>query len=211
MRIRLSRLAALIERSVPGIPSPRRDLEQYTTPGELAARAALILGLRLGERAGDAVIADLGAGTCRLGVAAALLRLGRVIAVEADPRLAPLCLEAADRAGVGGLVEPVIGFIRRGRGPLAGADAVITNPPFGVWRRGADAEIVEYALQLGASPVVAILKHGNTPFFTGLASRYGYRVEPVLSYEFPIPMTMRHHRSRIRRVSVEVLVFEREE
>ncbi len=211
MRVRLSRLAALLERSVPSIPSPRRELEQYTTPGELAARAALILGLRLGERAGEALIADLGAGTCRLGIAAALLGLGRVVAVEADARLTPLCLDAADRLGVGSLVEPVVGVIRRRSGPLARADAVITNPPFGVWRRGADSEIVEYALGLRASPVVAILKHGNTPFYMRLASQHGYRVEPVLGYEFPIPMTMRHHRSRIRRVRVEVLVFEREE
>ena len=205
--MRLSHLAMTIDRVVPPIPSPDVGLEQYTTPGDLAARAAFILASTAGGLEG-LTVADLGAGTCRLSAAAALLGAGRVIAVEADRRLLPLCREASRELGVEGVVAPVHGVVSRSRGPIGGADAVLMNPPFGVWRRGADTAFVLYAMSLGASPIVAILKHGNLEYFRGLASRMGYRVWSALEYWFPIPASMPRHRSRIRRIRVEVLVFE---
>ena len=208
--MRISQLAIAIERSIPRIPEPSLEAEQYTTPGELAVRAAYILRETSGGLAGLSV-ADLGAGTCRLSAATALLGADFVVAVEADRRLLALCREGLRLLGVEGVVAPVHAHVSPSGGPLSRIDAVIMNPPFGVWRRGADRVFVEYAIALGASPIVAILKHGNLHFFRRLAQARGYRVWSALEYMFPIPASMRRHRSRMRRIRVEVLVFEREE
>jgi putative methylase len=206
--VRLHRLARVLEEAVPRIPRPRLDLEQYTTPAELALRLALYA-----SRDEPETIADLGAGTCRLAAAAALLTGARVVAVEVDDRLAPLCLEAVDRLGVSGLVEFVSGRISLDNGPLApgSIDVVITNPPFGVHRKGADWELLGYAMHLGARAVYAILKSGNFDFHAREAERRGYKANLLEKAWFPLPAEMEHHTSRVRRVEVDVVEFRREE
>ena len=206
--LRLSRLAIELDRSVPPIPGPRRELEQYTTPGDLAARLAWAALEILGP--GEWRFADLAAGTCRISAALALVGMGPGVAVEADPRLAPLCLEGLSRLGLLGAVSPVVSWIARDRGPLArGAfELVASNPPFGVWRRGADTEVILYGLRLRPRLLLAILKHGNLDYWARVAGSEGYRVRLLLTYPFPIPASMRRHRSRIRRVEVDLVGFE---
>ena len=203
---RLSRLAPLLERAVPRIPEPRVELEQYTTPADLAVRLAAVAAVGLRGAA-----ADLGAGTCRLSIPLALLSGARVVAVEDDGRLGPLCRGAAEEMGVGGLVEFVEARVEAGSGPLASGsvDVVVSNPPFGVHRRGADREILEYAFSLAPRAVYAILKSGNLAFHARLAGRYGYSARLLWREEFPIPAQMPRHRRRVLRVVVDVIEFSR--
>ncbi len=205
--MKASRLAILVERHVPRIPDPDPLLEQYTTPGDLAARLALFVTAMEGR--GTPVL-DLGAGTCRLSIALLLAGAGAVVGVEADPRLPPLCMRAAEELGVARGLSVVNSRVRRGGGPLSGWEWVIVmNPPFGVQVRGADTVFLEYAMSLGARTVYAILKSGNEEYHRGLARRHGYRYSVAWREEFPIPASMAHHRSRIRRVMVDVAVFEK--
>ena len=83
------------------------------------------------------------------------------------------------------------------------------NPPFGVQRPHADTEMLVYAMSLGARSVYAILKSGNEHYHSRLAEKMGYSFQVLYRERFPLPATMRHHRSRIRRVAVDVVVFER--
>jgi len=146
--LRISRLERELEKAVPRIPGPRRDLEQYTTPAGLALRVAQAALARGGL---EGVAADLGAGTCRLSAALALLGAERVVAVEGDARLAPLCRRGLEALGVGHAVSIVAAWVSAVSGPLARADLVVMNPPFGVHRRGADREFLEYAFSLPGS------------------------------------------------------------
>ncbi|BAA79408.1 conserved hypothetical protein [Aeropyrum pernix K1] len=205
----VGRAKILLERAVNPIPSPRRELEQYTTPADIAVRIAvdaLLRGLLEG-----ALAADLAAGTCRLGLALLLYGASRVAAVEADGRLAGLCLGAAEKLGLGGRIFFVASRVSRRRGPLAAGsvDLVATNPPFGVWRRGADWEVLEYALRLKPRAVYAIVKSGNMGFHAAKAAGLGYSTLLISREHFPIPASMPGHRSRVRRVSVDVVLFTR--
>ncbi len=206
MRVSASRLAAIIERTVPRIPSPDPGLEQYTTPGDIAARLAATIAVRAGL---DHAFLDLGAGTCRLSAPLLLLGAEAVVAVDADARLAPLCMRALEGLGAADRVVYLVARVAAGRGPLrAFPGVVVTNPPFGVQRRGADREILEYAFSLGPWRVYAILKSGNEDFHRRLAGRWGYTLRVLYRESFPIPAEMMHHRSRIRRVLVDVVEFE---
>ncbi len=156
------------------------------------------------------IVADLGAGTCRLSLALALYGASSLIAVDADPRLPPLCQRAFESLGL----EPpsyLVSMITRAGGPLRheSVGLVVMNPPFGVQRRGADTVFLAYAMGLGAQRIYAILKTGNEGFHTRLAEEHGYRHVVLYRELFPLPATLRHHRSRIRRVEVNVSVFEK--
>lgn len=201
------RVKRVLEESVPPIPSPKRELEQYTTPAEIAVKIALDARLR-GILEG-AVVADLACGTCRLAVATLMLGASKAAAVDADYRLSSYCLEGARKLGlehaivfINSVVSPLLGPLGRGS-----VDMVVTNPPFGVWRRGADWEVLGYALSLGAEAVYAILKSGNFDFHSEKAGSLGYDTILISKERFPIPATMLHHRSRVRRVLVDVVLF----
>ncbi len=204
---RVSQVVRLIERVSPPIPNPDPKLEQYTTPGEIAARLAQLVKLHgfIGSS-----IADLGAGTCRLTLALSLFGASKLVPVDADRRLAKLCLEAYEAASL----EPpsyIVSWISRDRGPLSPGSVrvIVMNPPFGVQRRGADTEFLLYAMSISPERIYAILKTGNEEYHTRLAGEHGYRHMVIYTEWFPIPAVMKHHRSRIKRVKVNVSLFKR--
>jgi len=201
----IGRLKVLLESAVPVIEAPSRDLEQYTTPAEIAlamASFAKEAGLLEG-----ATVADLGAGTCRIALAALLLGASKAIAVDVDERLAAPCLAASRYLGVEDRLSYVVSYISSEEGPLmpGAVDLVLTNPPFGVWRRGADTEFLVYAMRLRPRAVIAVVKSGNLEFHRRVAEREGFSLKLIGLFDFPIPASMPHHRSRIRRVRVDVI------
>ncbi|MFN4046207.1 MAG: METTL5 family protein [Acidilobaceae archaeon] len=205
--MKIQSLAAILEKAAPPIPEPLRDLEQYTTPSELAlsiAQHAKLSGLL-----DDAIVVDLGAGTCRLALAALMLGAPKAVAVEADHRLAELCVGAAETLGLEGRLQFVTSMVLRDEGPLAPGYnyLVLSNPPFGVWRRGADTEVILYGLRLKPLRMYAILKASTLDYHRGLALKEGYSVEVLWRRLFPIPASMEHHESRIRRVEVNIVCF----
>jgi putative methylase len=207
----LRRLAALLSRVVPPIPNPMVDFEQYPTPTEIAVRLATAALEAGGE--GPSAYADLGSGTCRLTAALALLGASRVVAVEYDQRLCPLCRGALESLGLGNRVAVTCSFLNSTSGPLRpGAfDVIVSNPPFGVHRRGADREFLIYALRLKPRAAFFILKSGNLRFHERLASSMGYHTRLLWTDYIPLSASMPHHRSRIRRVRVDIVEFRRQE
>lgn len=207
----LSKLARILEEVTPRIWEPSRDLEQYTTPADIALMVAQ--HAKLSGLLEDNIVVDLGAGTCRLSLATLLLGAPKAIAVDVDKRFQEVCLRAARILGLEGLLEFVASRITSDTGPIASCDncIVVMNPPFGVWRRGADTEFVLYALSIKPVRVYAILKSGNLDYHRGLAMSRGYEARLLWTLKFPIPASMEHHRSRVRRVDVDVVCFERRE
>jgi predicted RNA methylase len=207
--VKISKFSKILEEVAPGIPKPLRELEQYTTPAHIALRVAQ--HAKLSGLLDESIVVDLGAGTCRLSLAALLLGAPKAVAVDIDRRLQPLCMEAARRLGLESLIEFIVSRISRDTGPISycGDCIVVTNPPFGVWRRGVDTEFILYALSLKPARIYAILKSGNLEYHRGLALSRGYDVKLLWTLKFPIPASMEHHRSRVRRVDVDVLCYER--
>ncbi|MGC9071613.1 MAG: METTL5 family protein [Acidilobus sp.] len=201
----LGKLKVMLESDVPPIQSPNRALEQYTTPPEIAL--AMTSWAREAGLLEGSVVVDLGAGTCRIAIAALLLGASRAVAVDLDERLAKPCLEAGRKLGVSGRLSYVVGRVSQAVGPLRqGAyDLVLTNPPFGVWRRGADREFLVYAMSLRPKAIIAVVKSGNLDFHGRLARMGNYELKLIGEFGFPIPASMPHHRSRIRRVKVDLI------
>ncbi len=188
-----------------GFPDPKPSLEQYETPGDVVLALLNVADSRVGLEGSH--VLDLGAGTGRIGIGAALSGARRVTCVEVDPEAAGVLRENAREVGVEDVVEVVVEDVARWD-PADEYDVTVMNPPFGCRRRGADRVFVEKALE--ASPVVVSLHRAGTEgFWRERARDLGASCEVVGMVRFPIKATFRFHRKPVEFVEAVVLTFER--
>jgi len=182
--------------SVPLPPEPAAALEQVATPAEAAADLVSTLDRRFGLP-GRSVL-DLGCGTGRLAIAAALLGAGPVAGVEVDARLAPVARAAARSLGVS--VKFHVADVSEWDRP---ADIVVMNAPFGAQRRHADRPFWDRAFALAKSSVGAFASSESRTFIARLALDRGAHVIEVEPVPWNLPRTFPHHRAANVRIAVD--------
>jgi putative methylase len=125
-------------------PTPSPDLEQYTIPSDTAATMLYIAAYHYGDIVGKSVL-DLGCGTGRLALGAALLGAERVVGVDLDRVAVRIAADYAVRMGLKSKVQWVASDIDAVCGQF---DTVLQNPPYGVQVRRADRKFLEKALSV---------------------------------------------------------------
>ncbi len=201
------KLELLLERVRP-YPSPRIELEQYTIPSKLAATILWIAGF-LHNDIGGKVVCDLGCGTGRLAIGAALMGAEKVIGVDIDFDALKIAFENAKRLGV----DDVICWVRADVIHLnIEVDVVIQNPPFGVHPhlRGTDVAFLLKAMDIAREVVYSLHKAGekNREFLERLIKEKGGRVSERISLELDIPPTYKFHTKRHYVVEVDLYRIE---
>ncbi len=174
---------------VPPYPRARADLEQVLSPPEAAAEL-LASADRLAPIAGTSVI-DLGAGTGRLAIGAALLGATPVTAVEVDPVAAELARSAAAAAEVD--VDVVLADVEEWTGR---ADVVLMNPPFGAQRRHADRPFWDRALASARRSVLAFSLRQSRTFIARRAVARGAHIVETRPIPWEFARTFPHHTRR---------------
>ncbi|MEM0376434.1 MAG: METTL5 family protein [Thermofilum sp.] len=181
--------------AIPPHPKPRVELEQYTTPTTAASTLLWIAEFHYGDLSGKKVI-DLGCGTGRLGIGAALLGAGYVVMVDIDE----LPIQLAKKAAMDLQVDSVIDFLaadvssppfRKGR-PF---DTAVQNPPFGVHRRGFDILFLRTACTL-ASVVYSLHKRSTENFVRKKVTEMGSSCEVLFQEVICIPPMFFFHKKR---------------
>ncbi|WP_029551027.1 METTL5 family protein [Thermococcus zilligii] len=195
---------AMLLSKLEGFRNPKPWLEQYRTPGNVAAEL-LWLAYSLGDLRGKTV-ADLGAGTGVLSIGAALLGVEKVYAVEIDPEALALARKNAESLGLDNiefLLEDVSEFSGR-------VGVVIMNPPFGSQVKHADRPFLLKAFEV--SDVVYSI-HLSKPevrdFIEAFTRDNGFKITHHLTLPFEIPAQFDFHRKRLERIMVDVYRFER--
>lgn len=178
-------------------PDPKR--EQVATPPERAADL-LFEALARGDLVGRSVV-DLGSGTGRLAIGAALLGADPVEGIEADPEAVALARTAATSAGV-----DVSWTIRDVSGVDSVANTVVMNPPFGAQTRGADQPFWDAALARPRAVYAFALADSRT-FIARLTVARGARVEAQRPVPWTLGPTFRHHRKRSVELPVDLWVI----
>lgn len=180
-------------------PDPEPELEQYMTPGDVAARL-LQMAFSHGSIEGKSVC-DLGCGTGRLTIGAALLGAERVIGIDIDALALEVAEKNAESAGVE--VEWRKADVREIDSPKV--DTVIQNPPFGVQKRGADMDFLEKALELGKD-IYSIHKGvpKNRDFISNQVKELGGKVTHRIEMEFHIPSQFKFHTKDVYRFNVDL-------
>jgi len=192
--VRRSELLRALER-VSAPADPRADLEQVVTPPDAAAEL-LFAALAAGDLEGRSVL-DLGSGTGRLAIGAALLGASEVIGVETDERLIATASSAARAAGV--RVDFVPSNVAQWSRP---AEVVVMNPPFGAQRAHADRPFWDAAFRLAERAVYAFALADSRTFIARRAVAAGAHVESTRPIAWALPRTFPHHTRR--RVALDV-------
>ena len=177
--------------TVPPFPKPDARLEQVATPAEAAAEL-LFAADRLQPLDGRSVV-DLGCGTGRLAIGAALLGADPVRAVEIDPAAAEVARTAARAAGVTIEIE-----VRDVAGYDRSADVVVTNPPFGAQRRHADRPFWDAAFALARRSVHGFALADSRTFIARRAVERGAHIIETQPVAWDLARTFPHHtRNRV--------------
>jgi len=181
--------------------SPKVDLEQYSTPEEVAAEVLWLAAYTYDDIRQKTVL-DLGCGTGIFGIGAALLGAGRVVGVDIDQNAVRIGRANAEKIGVKENIEWLVMKIDSVPGRY---DTVIQNPPFGVRKRGADLKFLQKALEVG-DVVYSLHKSGaqNREFIKDFVDKNNRRVSAVLENKFTLPRTLDFHRRTKYTVNVDL-------
>jgi putative methylase len=185
---------------VPPFTKARPELEQVATPVEAAADL-LRTAQSLDDLSGRTVL-DLGAGTGRLAIGAALLGAASVTAVELDSAAIELGRTAAASLGVDVRWEE--GEVGRSR---SAADTVVMNPPFGAQRKRADRPFWDAAFAAAGRAIYAFSLSDSRTFIAGLAVERSAYVEATRPVRWELPRVFPHHRRDRVSLAVDLWVI----
>jgi putative methylase len=192
-------LLRLLDR-VPAFPSPDAALEQVVTPSD-AAVDLLFEALERGDLFG-ATVTDLGSGTGRLAIGAALLGARTVRGIEIARGAVEVARRAAKALGVDVVFQ--VGDV----GTLLAAEGtIVMNPPFGAQSRGADRVFWESALGRPGRAVYAFSLSDSRSFIEGRAVARGARIEATRPIRWQFPATFAHHRHKAVTLPVDLWVL----
>lgn len=184
-------------------PSPKAYLEQYTIPADIAAEILYLAAYVYGDII-DKRIVDLGCGTGRLAIGAALMDADEVVGIDIDKKAVEVAKENSEQLNVKDKICWVIGDIETLTGKF---DTVLQNPPFGVQRRKADRKFLLKALEIGRH-IYSLHKAGSEEFIKRFIEKHGGKVTGIFPFEIWIPHTFPFHTKPKHPVKVELYRIE---
>ncbi|MDG1543956.1 MAG: METTL5 family protein [archaeon] len=167
----------------PDFKNPKPELEQYTTPVDIALEI-IKQANSLGHLSGT--VADFGCGTGRLAIGAAILG-ANVTGYEIDDEALDLAMEYSKENNLD------INWISMAVENIDESyDTIIMNPPFGSQRPGADAIFLEKALEL-ASNIWTIHMSETKDFIQKLVKANSGEIISAYEFDFLLNKTMPFH------------------
>ncbi|UCE43549.1 MAG: 50S ribosomal protein L11 methyltransferase [Candidatus Bathyarchaeota archaeon] len=209
---------------IPLHPAPKAHLEQYTITPQVAAEM-LYIATYVNDDIIDKTVVDLGCGTGRLVIGAALLGAKQTIGVDLDKVAIGLAQKNAENMGV----EEKMFWITADLDAIHGTfDTIMQNPPFGVRTRRADRRFIEKSLELGDRiysihkgskhnrGLIKRLRSGGTrciptqpsPFLERFIGKHGGRIRGVYAMMMEIPYMFDFHSKKKHRFVVDLYVID---
>jgi putative methylase len=198
-------LGAVLDR-LKDFENPSEGLEQYRTPGDLAALMLWDAHLR-GDIDG-AVVVDLGCGTGVLAYGSLLLGASAAVCLDVD--WDALTIARENIGALRGLTDLVAGDVKALPLRSIGSCLVVMNPPFGVKKRGADILFLRSALRI-CDKVYSLHKYspGGVELVMRVAGEEGFAPLLVAEASMTIKQRLKHHRRRVYRFKVVLFRFVR--
>jgi len=188
-------------------PMPKAYLEQYTVPSRVAAEI-LFMATYVYNDIIDKTVVDLGCGTGRLAIGAALLGARETFGVDVDKVAVNVARKNAETMDVKEKTHWIVADVDVMQGAF---DTVLQNPPFGVQRRRADRKFIKKSLELGRK-IYSLHKGGesNREFIKRFIERHGGRVTGIFPMKMDIPRLFEFHTKRKHSVQVDLYRIEGE-
>ena len=178
------------------LQKPNLKLEQYPVSSEAASELLYLAGFEHNDL--DGRVIDLGTGTGRLAIGAALMGAEAVVGVDVDAQALALAKENAETAKV--RVEWVRSDIEKVSGKFG---TVIMNPPYGTRTSHADTRFLEKAFQV-APVVYSIHKSATRDFLVKFVKKSDRHVDQVRSMKMEIPYLFEFHEKKRSTVEVDL-------
>jgi len=197
-----------LERALSGIevnPLPKAYLEQYTTPSNVAAETLYLAAYVYDDVIGKTVM-DLGCGTGRLAIGAALLGAKDVFGVDVDGAAVRVAQKNAEIMGVKEKTHWIVADIDVVEGTF---DTILQNPPFGVQRRRADRRFITKSLAL-SSTIYSFHKSGdsNREFIKRFIEEHGGKITNIFPMSMEIPKMFKFHTKKKQSIQVDLYQIE---
>ena len=178
------------------LETPKLRLEQYPVSAEAAAELLYMAGFEHNDLEGR--IIDLGTGTGRLAIGAALMSPAHIVGVDVDARALELARENAKTAGV------KVKWVQSTIDQLDGTyDTVIMNPPYGTRTIHADTRFLDKAFQL-APITYSIHKASTRTFLARYVHKSNRRIAETRSMSMKIPHLFSFHARRWKSIEVDL-------
>jgi putative methylase len=178
------------------LQTPELQLEQYPVSAKVASELLYMAGFEHHDLQGE--IIDLGTGTGRLAIGAAMMGSGKVVGVDIDERSIALARENAVAAGVE--VKWVVSDIKD---VVERYDTVIMNPPYGTRSPHLDVQFLERAFEL-AAVLYSIHKSSTRDFLRRAIERRNRKIDAVRSMSLEIPHLFPFHQKKWENVEVDL-------
>jgi len=178
--------------------TPRIHLEQYTTPAHIAADI-LFRACYIYEDVRGRSVLDLGTGTGRFAIGAAILGADQVVGIDLDVTSVHSALSYSK--GMQLKVDWVVGDIEIVRDLF---DTVIMNPPFGTRQEHADLRFLRAALSVG-KVIYSIHKSTTRAFMSRWLKNAEAKSEILMTTKIVIPHQYNFHHKHRHVVDVDVL------
>lgn len=190
----------------------RVEIESYPTPASIAA--AILFSAQMDhDDIHDCIVCDLGCGDGIFANGAALLAARAVVGIDIQSKALKVAQENSSLLGTEDIVDLILGDVASLHLTEA-VDTVVSNPPFGVQRRGADLVFLKKAMSI-SRVVYSIHLAGkkNRRFLKDYIQRFGGKVTQLETFDFPISRIYDFHRKPKHIVNVDlyrICVHERE-
>lgn len=178
------------------LQTPKLGLEQYPVSPEVAAELLYMAGFEHHDLQGETI--DLGTGTGRLAIGAAIMGCTKVVGVDIDETAVALARENAVAAEV--KVEWLVSDIDEVEGKY---DTVIMNPPYGTRSPHLDVRFLERAFEL-TSVSYSIHKSSTRKFLKGFIAKRNRKVDGLRSMSLNIPHLFPFHHKKWENVQVDL-------
>ncbi len=179
------------------------SLEQYPTPATIAAAVLFSAEMDHGDIGGKLVF-DLGCGDGIFAIGAALLGAKKAVGVDVQSKALKASQRNSNLLGTEDTTDWVLGDVSNLtlKAPI---DTVLSNPPFGVKKRGADLGFLRKAISIARVTYSMHLSgEKNRVFLRSAVEDLGGDITQIESFEFPIPRIYKFHRKERHMIRVDL-------
>jgi len=211
MRMLTKKKLEIILSKLKDIEKPNPELEQYTIPSDLAAEVLNIA--YISGNIEEKVILDLGCGSGRLTIGAALTGAKKVIGVDMDKRAIEITKEniknISDTTNIK-IQKKIELFCMDVSKWKRRVDTVIQNPPFGIQKLHADRVFLKKALE-SAKNIYSLHRHyeKSREFLVKFIEKNGGQVGKIIKFKFRIPYMFKFHKKPYVRYEVDLFIISR--
>lgn len=179
------------------------SLEQYPTPAPIAASVLYAAQMEHNDIT-DKTVCDLGCGDGIFTIGAALLGANRAIGVDVQSKALKASQMNSRSLGTEDTVDWVLGDVSSLQIRCL-VDTVVSNPPFGVKKRGADLRFLKKAISIAeVTYSMHLAGDKNRVFLKNEIEKLGARVTQLETFQFPIGRLFEYHKKQKHMVDVDL-------